>query len=483
MKGIDRIGGFRRWAQLRIYFAMLAVSFVAAALAAAAYVDVQTGRDARRGAKADAHHAAAVASKQLGDDLALVRATAAGLAANPQIAGVLAHPAGCTLSFSAGGAGGHLDLLRDDGTVACSSLPSGKRHGGYAGDSWLRRASAGTLLQAPVRDAATGVYAAITAVPIRGGVVAAFVDLDTTGPELASLYGGGHPIEFLVTSGDGRTVVARSVHAKRWIRASLADSPFLRFEGNGQHPDVEGRSRIYAETTVPGAGWRFYAGEDSSAALADQHHLERRQLEIILAGLALALLATFFIYRPVALPIPTLGRAGRSAASSSPPDPVPVTGPTEIAALGKDVNSLIDAVGNELRQRQQTEEELRQLAAIVESSHDAIVGRTLDGVVTSWNAAAETLFGYTAAEMIGRPVALLVPEGQEEVAAISDAIERDTRVQFEAVRVRKDGVPIDVSTTVSPIRDASGAIVGASTISHDIGDRKRLEQELRVSEE
>src|SRR5205807_3774589 len=107
----------------------------------------------------------------------------------------------------------------------------------------------------------------------------------------------------------------------------------------------------------------------------------------------------------------------------------------------------------------------------------------LDGVVTSWNAAAEALFGYTAAEIIGRPVAVLVPEGQEEVAAISDAIERDTRVQFEAVRVRKDGVPIDVSTTVSPIRDASGAIVGASTISHDIGDRKRLEQELRASEE
>jgi PAS domain S-box-containing protein len=329
----------------------------------------------------------------------------------------------------------------------------------------------------------TGASAAVTAVPIRGGVVAAFVDLDTTGPQLASLYGGGHPIEFLVTSGNGRTVIARSVHAKRWIGASLADSPFLRFEGNGQHPDVEGRSRIYAETTVPGVGWRFYAGEDSAAALADQHRLERRSFEIIVAGLALALLATFFIYRQVALPIRNLGRAVRSGASSSPPDPVPVTGPTEIAALGKDVNSLIDAVGNELRQRQQTEEELRQLAAIVESSHDAIVGRTLDGVVTSWNAAAETLFGYTAAEMIGRPVESLVPEGQEEVAAISDAIERGKRVQFEAVRVRKDGAAVDVLTTVSPIRDASGAIVGASTISHDIAVRKRLEQELRVSEE
>src|SRR5205807_8538680 len=121
--------------------------------------------------------------------------------------------------------------------------------------------------------------------------------------------------------------------AKRWIGASLADSPFLRFEGNGQHPDVEGRSRIYAETTVPGAGWRFYAGEDSSAALADQHHLERRQLEIILAGLALALLATLFIYRRVALPIRHLGRAVRSGAASSPPNAVPVGGPHEIAAL------------------------------------------------------------------------------------------------------------------------------------------------------
>ena len=121
------------------------------------------------------------------------------------------------------------------------------------------------------------------------------------------------------------------------------------------------------------------------------------------------------------------------------------------------------------------------LAAIVESSDDAIVSKTLDGIVTSWNPAAEKLFGYTAEEMIGRPIAILAaPDRENEMPAILESIRRGEKVDhYETVRRRKDGSLVDISLTVSPIRDDTGRIVGASKIARDITVRKRLEERQR----
>jgi PAS domain S-box-containing protein len=118
------------------------------------------------------------------------------------------------------------------------------------------------------------------------------------------------------------------------------------------------------------------------------------------------------------------------------------------------------------------------LAAIVESSDDAILSKTLDGVITSWNAGAQRLFGFTAAEAIGRPILILIPEDrQSEEASILGKIRRGERVShFETVRRRKDGSLIDISLTVSPIRGDQGAIIGASKIARDISDRKRHQE-------
>jgi PAS domain S-box-containing protein len=125
------------------------------------------------------------------------------------------------------------------------------------------------------------------------------------------------------------------------------------------------------------------------------------------------------------------------------------------------------------------------LAAIVESADEAIVSKTLDGIVTSWNPAAETLFGYTAAEIIGRPIAILRAPGHEnEMPAILERIRRGEKVdRYETVRRRKDGSLVDISLSVSPIRDESGQIIGASKIARDITQRKRAEEALRASEE
>jgi PAS domain S-box-containing protein len=125
-----------------------------------------------------------------------------------------------------------------------------------------------------------------------------------------------------------------------------------------------------------------------------------------------------------------------------------------------------------------------RLGAIVESSDDAIVSKDLNGVITSWNRAAERMFGYTAAEAIGRPIRIIIPaERQSEEDEVLRRIRRGDSVDhFETIRVRKDGSRIPISLTVSPIRDASGTVIGASKIARDISDRKRAEAALAQSE-
>lgn len=124
---------------------------------------------------------------------------------------------------------------------------------------------------------------------------------------------------------------------------------------------------------------------------------------------------------------------------------------------------------------------LARLAAIVESSDDAIVSKTLDGQITSWNPGAVRIFGYTPEEAIGRPITLIVPpELYAEEAQVLARLRRGERVDhFETIRIRKDGHRIDVSLTVSPVRDEQGEIVGASKIARDITERKRAERELQ----
>jgi PAS domain S-box-containing protein len=127
-------------------------------------------------------------------------------------------------------------------------------------------------------------------------------------------------------------------------------------------------------------------------------------------------------------------------------------------------------------------EDAARLAAIVSSSDDAILSKTLDGVITSWNAAATRIFGYTAEEMIGQPITKIIPdELLSEERHIIAMLRRGERVEhFETVRVGKDGRRIDLSITVSPMLDAQGRIFGASKVARDIGERKRAQQVQRL---
>jgi PAS domain S-box-containing protein len=141
-------------------------------------------------------------------------------------------------------------------------------------------------------------------------------------------------------------------------------------------------------------------------------------------------------------------------------------------------------VFRDVTERKRAEEAQARLAAIVESSEDAIVSKTLDGIILSWNAGAERLFGYAAHEAIGRSITLIIPpERQDEEHEILARIARGERVEhFETVRVAKEGRRIDISLTVSPVRDGAGRIVGASKVARDITDRKRAEEALREAD-
>jgi PAS domain S-box-containing protein len=156
---------------------------------------------------------------------------------------------------------------------------------------------------------------------------------------------------------------------------------------------------------------------------------------------------------------------------------VPIADPARVGALSK--TAMLDVT-----QRKQNEEAISRLAAIVESSEDAILAKTLEGVIVSWNSGAEKLYGYSAEEAIGKSVAMLMPPDRSgELPTILKRLAEGERItHYETVRVRKDGQRIDVSATISPLHDSAGRIYGASTIARDITERKRAEAALRDSE-
>ncbi|MGZ4831026.1 MAG: PAS domain-containing sensor histidine kinase, partial [Candidatus Angelobacter sp.] len=142
------------------------------------------------------------------------------------------------------------------------------------------------------------------------------------------------------------------------------------------------------------------------------------------------------------------------------------------------------AITRDITPRHEAEDAQRRLAAIVESSDDAIASKDLNGIVTSWNKSAERLFGYKAEEMIGQPVTLIIPpELHQDEPMILSKIRRGERIDhFETVRVRKNGERIDVSLTISPVKDAHGNVVGAAKIVRNITENRKIDRALRTTE-
>jgi PAS domain S-box-containing protein len=469
----------RRSAPLRVYVAGLVALFILVAGANVVYQRQAATANARQAATADAAFGARSAALDITASITLVRTQVATLAANPAIAQAFTAQADCTLQF--GGAGvfsaGHLDIVGNGGTVSCSSLAT-RKSPGYAGAAWLPAALKGPVVTGPFADARTGSLVVLIAAPVPGkGAIVAFLDLGALGPGLASALGGPRHLEFVVTSADGKGVLGRSVNPARWVGGPVAGTPFAGAGGQEEHRGLDGISRLYGQARVKNLGWRVFAGASTSQALAAAKQLSGRQIAITLAGLLLFLMAALAIYRWIARPIARLSAGVRAAAAHTLAEPITVTGPAEVSTLVEDFNHLIVAASRE-------RELASRLAAIVESSSDAIIGKTLDGVITNWNAGAEQMYGYAPDEIVGRHVSILIPPDRaDELVPILERVRRGERIEhLDTKRRRKDEAILDVSIAVSPIRDASGAVVGASTVARDMTEQNRAEADRRALE-
>jgi PAS domain S-box-containing protein len=149
--------------------------------------------------------------------------------------------------------------------------------------------------------------------------------------------------------------------------------------------------------------------------------------------------------------------------------------PHDVIALPRDVG-----------ERQRAERAQAHLAAIIDSSDDAIIGKDLDGTITSWNQGAEAIYGYSADEVVGKSISILIPAHQvDEVPGMLERIKGGEKIHnYENARVRKDGGSIDVSLTISPVKDEAGRVIGAATIARDISELKQAQREAeRLKEE
>ena len=154
----------------------------------------------------------------------------------------------------------------------------------------------------------------------------------------------------------------------------------------------------------------------------------------------------------------------------------------QIVALLTRIAALAIEHESDKTQRRRGEEVAQRLAAIVQSSEDAIVGKDLNGIITSWNGSAERLFGFTAEEAIGQPITILIPEDRlHEEADIIRRLRSGQHVEhFETIRRRKNGSPIEISVAVSPIKNSTGEVIGASKTARDITERRRRDEQIVV---
>lgn len=233
--------------------------------------------------------------------------------------------------------------------------------------------------------------------------------------------------------------------------------------------DAQGRITFYNEAAASFWGQRPTVGESHWCGSWKLRHFDGRPMQHDECPLAIALKEQ---------------REVRSGAIAERPDGslIPFMAyPTLLRNPAGDVIGAVNAL-IDLQTQTRADEATTRLAAIVESSMDAIVSKNINGTITSWNDAAERLFGYTAAEAIGRPVTILIPDDHlDEETLIISRIKAGERVPtFESVRRRKDGSLVPVSLTISPVRDGMGSIVGASKIARDISRHKESEQRIRM---
>jgi len=471
--GVLRTGGRAGW-PLLLYCTALATLVVVVATMAGAYVYQQSAADAQRSATGDARFAAGKAAAQLNSSLKFIESAMAPIAAAPSTAQLLSNPAGCILGFAPVGPfeTGHIDLIRSDGSVACTSSKPKPAAAVYAGQAWLSPGA--PTVVGPVTDSATGAIVAVIVYPIAGGgAMAWFLDLAAVGPKLAEEFASGvNELEFVITTADGHSVVARSINPVSWVGKNVGNPAFAGAAGGMDRADLDGIARWYGEASGP-SGWKVYVGADRATALANAAPLQERQLGVIAAGLIVVLLAMFVAYRQVARPITALSAAVRVSRDITSRAPLPVTGPAEVATLAEDINGLVASVQRELVDRQRAESNYKLL---FENHPEPLWVYDLESLrFVEVNKAAIQKYGYPRDEFLQMTIEQIRPESElPSLAETLHAIEPASRSGPWKHRT-KDGSLIDVEIT-SHVVDFAGR-AARFVMAQDVTEKKKLERQ------
>ncbi|MEK7738285.1 MAG: PAS domain S-box protein, partial [Pseudomonadota bacterium] len=377
----------------------------------------------------------------------------------------------------------NLGVIDTAGNVICSAVAQPRRITSIARTEWFARAIredrfiAGKPMIGPI----TGKWVSVLVYPIHDdqeqlkGLIALPLDLAGYLPGvLSTLLASDSTVEIVTADG---TVVWHNRDLQRWVGKKRETAPQPGRQAAGPRSEWEGVGEdavnmFFAAAPVALVDWHVQVGVPSDAIYAQTFAGAIRNSLLGLLGL-MGIVSLALLYgRRIAGPILALVATAREIRAGRTGSRAALVGARETVELASEFNRMLDHLGN-ANQR---------LEMIIQSSPLAIYTRDLEGIVTSWNPAAERMFGWSAAEIVGQPL-LTVPAGKQ---GETDSLRRrvldgESIVQAEVRRQRKDGAPIDISTTLAPLRDLSGRASGYLAIAADISERRKAEESMRLA--